>query len=168
MGFRDEESALRARLAALEREARDANRLAERNQELTEENTRLKQRVAELSALVTPRRPIKPPPIKPLPSPGKELTVSFRWRDDAGTHHKTPGGLVIKIGRLTSSHLRIKDASVSRMHAVIEVSQRAAVIIDLGSETGTRVNGKPVNKASLKDGDRLRFGDIEVVVEIGD
>lgn len=168
MGFRDDDMALRARLAALERRARDAEELMAQNRKLTDENARLKQQVAELSTLVAPPRPKTPRPIRPVSSPGKELAVSFRWEDDAGAHHKTPGGKVIKIGRLTSSHLRIKSASVSRMHAVIEVSKRAVVIIDLGSDGGTHVNGAQINKASLKDGDRLRFGDVDMVVGVGD
>ena len=75
---------------------------------------------------------------------------------------------VIKIGKLDSSHLRIDDAAVSRMHSVIEVSGPGEVyIIDLGSASGTLVNGERVNKARLESGDQLQFGDTVVVVEIG-
>ena len=53
---------------------------------------------------------------------------------------------VIKIGRMASSHLQIDDEGVSRMHAVIEVDASGQVhVIDLGSATGTVVNGKKVN-----------------------
>lgn len=75
---------------------------------------------------------------------------------------------VIKIGKLDSSHLRIDDAAVSRMHSVIEVSGPGEVyIIDLGSASGTVVNGERVNKARLESGDQLQFGDTVVVVEVG-
>jgi pSer/pThr/pTyr-binding forkhead associated (FHA) protein len=75
---------------------------------------------------------------------------------------------VIKIGKLESSHLRIDDPAVSRMHSVIEVSGPGEVyIIDLGSTSGTVVNGQRVNKAKLESGDQLQFGGTVVVVELG-
>jgi pSer/pThr/pTyr-binding forkhead associated (FHA) protein len=75
---------------------------------------------------------------------------------------------VIKIGKLESSHLRVDDPAVSRMHSVIEVSGPGEVyIIDLGSTSGTVVNGQRVNKAKLESGDQLQFGGTVVVVELG-
>ena len=75
---------------------------------------------------------------------------------------------IIKVGKLQSSHLRIDDDNVSRMHAVIEVTSPTEVfIIDLGSASGTIVNGKKVNKAQLNSGDELTLGGSRVVVEIG-
>ena len=53
---------------------------------------------------------------------------------------------IIKVGKLPTSHLRIEDENVSRMHAVIEVTSPDEIfIIDLGSASGTIVNGKKVN-----------------------
>ena len=37
-------------------------------------------------------------------------------------------------------------------------------IVDLGHETGTLVNGTPVNKASLQSGDEIRIGAFRLVV----
>ena len=63
---------------------------------------------------------------------------------------------IIKVGKLPSSHLRIEDDNVSRMHAVIEVTSPDEIfIIDLGSAAGTVVNGKKVNKTPAKKGGRL-------------
>ncbi|MCA9559580.1 MAG: FHA domain-containing protein, partial [Myxococcales bacterium] len=62
----------------------------------------------------------------------------------------------IKIGKLSSSHVRIDDESVSRMHAVVEVNgPNEVVILDLGSATGTYVNGEPITKRKLNTGDQL-------------
>jgi hypothetical protein len=76
---------------------------------------------------------------------------------------------VIKVGKLPSSHLRIDDESVSRMHAVIESGPGGEVfIVDLGSASGTVVNGKKVNKAQLQNGDEIQLGDTRVIVHLGD
>ena len=74
---------------------------------------------------------------------------------------------IIKVGKLPSSHLRIDDDNVSRMHAVIEVTGPDEIfIIDLGSASGTIVNGKKVNKTRLQSGDEIMLGGTRVVVEI--
>src|SRR5205809_8127392 len=74
---------------------------------------------------------------------------------------------IIKVGKLPSSHLRIEDDNVSRMHAVIEITGPNEIyIIDLGSAAGTIVNGKKVNKCQLQNGDEIVLGDTRVVVEI--
>jgi hypothetical protein len=76
---------------------------------------------------------------------------------------------IIKVGKLSSSHLRVEDESVSRMHAVIEVAGPKDIsIVDLGSTSGTRVNGQKVNKHKLQSGDSLQLGDIRIVVMIGE
>jgi len=63
---------------------------------------------------------------------------------------------IIKVGKLASSHLRIDDESVSRMHAVIEITGPDEIhIIDLGSSRGTIVNGQKVNKCRLQSGDEV-------------
>src|SRR5688572_10974526 len=70
---------------------------------------------------------------------------------------------VIKIGKLSSSHLRIDDELVSRMHAVIEVTPTGEItIIDLGSTKGTVVNGAKVNKATLQNGDTILLGETTI------
>ena len=65
------------------------------------------------------------------------ITFYF-FEGDEVAHTETLSEDVIKIGRLESSHLRIEDEDVSRMHAVIEVGGPDEVyIIDLGSTSGT-------------------------------
>jgi len=73
----------------------------------------------------------------------------------------------IKIGKLSSSHVRIDDEQVSRMHAVVEVNGPQDVfILDLGSTTGTFVNGERVTKQRLRSNDRVELGSVTVVVTI--
>jgi two-component system, NtrC family, response regulator HydG len=63
------------------------------------------------------------------------------------------------IGRETSAHLSIADASVSRRHSRIEKKDDGFVITDLDSLNGTFVNDVPVKSRLLEHGDRVRIGD---------
>ena len=56
---------------------------------------------------------------------------------------------VIKIGKLKSSHVCLDDEAVARMHAVIEVSGDEVRVIDLGSATGTMLNGGRIGWSDL-------------------
>ncbi len=72
---------------------------------------------------------------------------------------------IIKLGKLDSMHLVIDDPNVSRMHAVIEATGPGDIhIIDLGSTSGTVVNGQTVNKSQLQSGDEIKLGDTRIVV----
>jgi Zn-finger nucleic acid-binding protein len=74
---------------------------------------------------------------------------------------------IIKVGRLESCHLRLDHPSVSRVHCVIEFDGfDEIVVIDLGSERGTTVNGKRINKANLRDGDLLQIGNHSVELTV--
>ncbi len=77
---------------------------------------------------------------------------------------------IIKVGKLSSSHLRIDDEAVSRMHAVIEITGTPAeiYIIDLGSTKGTLVNGQKVNKCKLQSGDTILLGATKIIVTVGE
>jgi TonB family protein len=73
---------------------------------------------------------------------------------------------IIKIGRLSSAHLRLDDEKVSRVHSVIEVAADGALsIIDMGSVEGTYVNGKRVNKGRIVFGDEIRLGETTLRIE---
>ena len=53
----------------------------------------------------------------------------------------------------------LEHAVVSRQHAVIEIGTDGhATITDLGSKTGTFVNGERISCRELRDGDRIGFG----------
>lgn len=73
---------------------------------------------------------------------------------------------IIKIGRLASAHLRLEDTKVSRIHAVIDISQTRdeVSIIDMGSAEGTRVNSEKVSRVRLKHGDEVGLGDSRLVI----
>lgn len=59
------------------------------------------------------------------------------------------------IGRGEECDLRLRDAGVSRVHAKIVAEGPVFVVQDHESRNGTLVNGQPVRRADLKEGDQL-------------
>ena len=66
---------------------------------------------------------------------------------------------VTTVGRGRGADIRLEDPSVSRLHAEIVRRGPYYYVADLGlSRNGTRVNGRPVARRVLDDGDVLSFG----------
>jgi pSer/pThr/pTyr-binding forkhead associated (FHA) protein len=98
-------------------------------------------------------------------------TISFRiFLNDQLVDTRSFDQDVIKVGRLASSHLRLEDASLARMHAVIEVGVDGNVrLIDLGSNTGTRINGQLVDRnQAMRDGDVIEVGSYRLEAAIAE
>jgi pSer/pThr/pTyr-binding forkhead associated (FHA) protein len=67
----------------------------------------------------------------------------------------------IFIGRVpTINDICINDPSVSRQHAHVKRREEGYTVYDLKSLNGVRVNGMAVSRALLRDGDRIRLGNI--------
>ena len=98
----------------------------------------------------------------------EQITLKFDiYKDGAHLQTVTLDETPIKIGKLPSSHLRIDDDDVSRIHAVIEPARDEGFhIIDLGSASGTFVNGAKVNKQKLSSGDEITLGATTVRVTL--
>jgi hypothetical protein len=62
---------------------------------------------------------------------------------------------VTVIGRAADSDLRVEDPGASRRHAEFRYVDGDVELVDLGSTNGVTVNGKPVARALLSDGDRI-------------
>ena len=63
------------------------------------------------------------------------------------------------VGRDAGATVRIASSSVSRRHAVIRIDANHAMIEDLASKNGTRVNGRRLRgPAPLADGDDILVG----------
>jgi len=76
------------------------------------------------------------------------------------------------IGRAEECQLRPKSETVSRRHAMLQVAESKATVQDLGSRTGTWINGKAIPREKpieLSHGDTLKIGpmDFTVLLTIG-
>lgn len=68
------------------------------------------------------------------------------------------------IGRADECKLRPKSEFISRRHCEIKIAESKAYVVDLGSRTGTFVNGRliPANRdVELQAGDTLKVGPLE-------
>jgi DNA-binding winged helix-turn-helix (wHTH) protein len=97
---------------------------------------------------------------KPVSS-GPSRKRSF-WILGAGKRTALGAGENV-IGRDPGAGLFIDDASVSRRHARIVVTEEGATLEDLGSKNGTRLGDRKVEAAMpLDDGARIRVGTVEL------
>ena len=74
-----------------------------------------------------------------------------------------PGSLKT-MGRSPGAEFIVDAAMVSRLHCRLTAGATELQVDDLESTNGTFVNGNRVTRASLKVGDRLGVGRVELVV----
>jgi len=68
-------------------------------------------------------------------------------------------GDITTVGRGDGVDVRLDEPSVSRLHAELVRRGPHVYVTDLGlSSNGTRVNGRPIGRRVLSDGDVLSFG----------
>lgn len=64
----------------------------------------------------------------------------------------------LDFGRGETADVRVDDPLVSRRHARVERTGGVAYLEDLASTNGTYVNGRPIRRHLLADGDRIGLG----------
>jgi predicted component of type VI protein secretion system len=87
--------------------------------------------------------------------------------DESGTRSIVPFTTdAIVVGRGTEGvTFRLADRNVSRRHARFLLQNGVVFVEDLGSLTGTRVNGEKIAaKRRLRDGDLVQIGDYDLAV----
>ena len=78
----------------------------------------------------------------------------------------------VGIGRNSGNALIIDDSTVSNFHAALTISANGDLLLaDRGSSNGTYVNGVTLETGGriiIRDGDRLKFGDVETTLSIAE
>ena len=87
----------------------------------------------------------------------KALRVRIEVTDGPQKGNKFNVPLPCTIGRRDAT-IRIRDMSVSKTHAALEVTEGKIIFRDLDSTNGSIVNGKPVKETELSNGDIVQMG----------
>ncbi len=74
-------------------------------------------------------------------------------------------GNIKTIGRAPRADFIVDAALVSRLHCQLTAGATGLEVVDLDSTNGTYVNGERTTRATLKTGDRLGVGRVDLIVE---
>src|SRR5437660_1490265 len=75
---------------------------------------------------------------------------------------------ITRLGRSPKNDFQIEHATVSATHCELALANDELLVRDLGSTNGTFVDDEQIEEARLTAGQRLRVGDIEMLVESTD
>ena len=73
-------------------------------------------------------------------------------------------GNIKTMGRSPGAEFVVDAAMVSRLHCRLTAGATELEVIDLESTNGTFVNGQRITQATLKEGDTLGVGRVDLVV----
>jgi hypothetical protein len=121
-----------------------------------------------VSAELAAPEPVAPDPPRPeFASPYDQFAPDSVAGPGSGLATVTVGDLEldvvlrgerVTVGRLAASGIQLTDANVSREHAAFVRQDDGWAIEDLDSTNGTMLNGAPVGRAALSDGDVVEIG----------
>ena len=95
---------------------------------------------------------------KTSPTISKKYVLTVRGLTDDHLEYTLSEGENV-VGRSEDCEVHIEDGSLSRKHAIIEISNDTATIRDLGSKNGTYVDDEAVTKpTTVNPGNLLKFG----------
>jgi pSer/pThr/pTyr-binding forkhead associated (FHA) protein len=75
-------------------------------------------------------------------------------------------GNIKTIGRAPRADFIVDAALVSRLHCRLTAGAAEIEVVDLESTNGTFVNGERATRATLRSGDRLGVGRVELTVDL--
>ncbi len=105
---------------------------------------------------LTKGMPVSPDSGEPGPIRGFFLIIG-------GDRHFPLDRPVVNIGRRLDNQIILEDPHVSRTHAQLRWRDGRFVLFDLGSTSGTKVNGRPVKQHTLLPGDVITIGPVRMV-----
>jgi pSer/pThr/pTyr-binding forkhead associated (FHA) protein len=91
---------------------------------------------------------------------GKQFSMAkfiVQQGTDPGAEFPVSSGMLV-FGRSDDCDVTLADPNVSRRHAHAVVLNGMVAVVDLGSSNGTLVNGIPISRAFLMDGDVVTLG----------
>jgi hypothetical protein len=113
---------------------------------------------------VLPAPPADTPPSPDISDPEPSMIESVRLSGDLGVFVLPLG--TSTVGRSSEATIRIDSREMSRIHAVLTVTEQDVAVEDRGSVNGTSVNGTAISgRRSLVHGDRVSFADFEFRIE---
>ena len=111
------------------------------------------------------------PTVEEIAAPRKEIfIIEFTLKDKKRKVKLTFDEKERKsVGRTKENDLAIEDESVSKIHAALVLNSDSRLMVaDTGSTNGTFINGERIAYGRafiINDGDKLKFGTIETVIE---
>lgn len=84
---------------------------------------------------------------------------------DKGQIYQLIEGCPLLFGRSRHADYQLKDLATSRVHCEIELKTGRVSVTDLDSSSGTFVNGEKVDEVMLKEGDVVRIGDTQLLLQ---
>ncbi len=73
--------------------------------------------------------------------------------------------MTMTIGREHDNNIELKDEEIARYHARILYQDNQFMLEDMESSTGTWVNNDKITKVALRNSDKIRFGNIDLVID---
>lgn len=117
-------------------------------------------KIGRFEFIFTPGRSKLRPQTEPPPPPGVVSDTT-----DASPPVPLEGRTAL-LGRKHDADVQFTEPTVSAAHAVIVAWEGKRYIRDLGSRTGTFVNGKSIHQQELRPGDVVRIGDSDLAYQV--
>jgi hypothetical protein len=102
----------------------------------------------------------QPPPA--MPAAPAQPRARLLLATPGGTHVIPLESTQLTIGRGLNNDVILEDTRVSRHHAQLRYRARRFWIADIGSTNGTFVNDEQIAERSLRDGDVISLGGLEL------
>jgi serine/threonine protein kinase len=84
---------------------------------------------------------------------------------DAGRSFALEDNTALRVGRGQDANAQLTDPHCSRQHFQLQVTEGQVLLKDLGSSSGTHVNGTPADDTRVGPGDVIQIGQTQMRVE---